>query len=284
MANTDALPDPTCPPDASERHRMTPNTDPWQQKTREGKIQAGLLLPCVLASIYARLTASGFRSGPVSVAVGQAFLLPGFILAQASHVQRTHMHRLLCILRSAWFYANKADFWRLPLVSTFPPATGINTKLNAGTWTSTPSLTGISFSCKKSNLEFSEVSCWMKGSKTWREQEMHSSSKSDLALLHIFCFHDKFSPVLALLQNKGVKDDSVKGFWVCVWIVWISLVFQQNTAVNACYSKVYNNKIICIIRLEGLISLICTDIKSAHTQQFLEDDPLVLFEAHVTCH
>lgn len=151
MANTDALSDPTCPPDASERHRMTPNTDPWQQKMREGKIQAGLLLPCVLASIYAGLTASGFCSGPVSVAVGQAFLLPGFILAQASHMQRTQMHRLLCIPRSAWFYANKADFWKLPLVSTYPPAKGIYTKLNAGTSTSTPSLTGISFPCKKSN-------------------------------------------------------------------------------------------------------------------------------------
>lgn len=149
-ANTDALPDSTCPPDASKRDRMTPNADPWQQKTREGKIQAGLLLPCVLTSINARLTASGFCSGPISVVAGQAFLLPGFILAQASRVQHAHKHRLLCIPRSARFYANEAYFWRLLLVSTFPPTMGIYTKLNAGRWGYSPLLNRISFARKKS--------------------------------------------------------------------------------------------------------------------------------------
>ncbi len=76
----------------------------------------------------------------------------------------------------------------------------------------------------------------------WKEQEMHSSSKSDLALLHICCFRDKFSPALALLQNKGIKDDSLKGFqaYMCVCVcvcvcvcgvfVWIALIFRQNTS------------------------------------------------------
>lgn len=75
---------------------------------------------------------------------------------------------------------------------------------------------------------------------------MHSSSKSDLALLHICCFHDKFSPVLALLQNKGVKDDSLKGFCVC-GLCESPLSFSRTHAVNACYSKVYNNKIFVLL-------------------------------------
>lgn len=71
-----------------------------------------------------------------------------------THTTHTHakpaLHCEFSIASSAWFYANKR-FFGFTLLSTFPPAIGIYTKLNAGTWTSTPLLTGISFPRKKSN-------------------------------------------------------------------------------------------------------------------------------------